>query len=93
MVRIIQVPVPPMPTGWIARRMAAEIWHHGVQRAREKVADAERKLLAAKLPQEKTAAERELLEAHRGLAEARDWEPCHRVTSGRIEQSPASMAN
>ena len=75
MVRIIPVPLLPRPTGWIAQQIAAEIWFYGVQRAQEKVAEAERKLLAAKSPQDKAAAERELLEAHRGLAEARDWEP------------------
>ena len=75
MVRIIPVPVPPKPTGWIAQRMAAEMWFYGVQRAQEKVAEAEQKLLAAKSPRDKAAAERELLDKHHVLAEARDWWP------------------
>ena len=73
--RIVPAPLPARPMGWIERRMAAEIWFYGVQRAQEKVAGAERKLLAAKSPQEKAAAERELLDRHRALAEAREWEP------------------
>ena len=73
MVRIVPVPLFPKPPGWIAQRMAAEMWFYGVERAQEKVAEAERKLLTAKSPEEKTAAEGALLEAHRGLAEARDW--------------------
>lgn len=72
MIRIIHLPRPPE---FLMRQMAARVRFHYMAEARKAVEEAERKLLAATTPQEKAAAQQELLEAHQALAEARDWEP------------------
>ena len=57
------------------RQMTARVRFYYVEAAQKAVAEAERKLLAVKSPEEKATAQRELLEKHRALAEAREWEP------------------
>ncbi|MBE2180186.1 MAG: hypothetical protein IAE97_06910 [Chthoniobacterales bacterium] len=71
MIRIAHLPRPPE---FLMRQMAARVRFHYVAEARKAVEEAERKLLTAKSP-EKAAAERELLEKHKALAEAREWKP------------------
>ena len=72
MIRIVHLPRPPE---FLMRQMAARVRFYYVEAAQKAVAEAERKLLAAKSPEEKATAQRELLEKHRALAEAREWEP------------------
>ena len=72
MIRIVHLPRPPE---FLMRQMAARVRFYYVTEARKAVEEAERKLLAAKSPEEKAAAQRELLEKHRALAEAREWRP------------------
>ena len=72
MIRLVHLPPPPE---FLMRQMAARVRFYYVEAAQKAVEEAERKLLGAKSPEDKTAAERELLEAHSGLAEAKDWWP------------------
>lgn len=72
MIRLVHLPPPPE---FLMRQMAARVRFLYVEAAQKAVAEAERKLLAVKSPEDKTVAERELLEAHRGLVEAREWRP------------------
>lgn len=72
MIRLVHLPRPPE---FLMRQMAARVRFYYVEAAQKAVAEAERKLLAVKSPEEKTAAEEALLEAHRALAEAREWRP------------------
>lgn len=72
MIRIVHLPRPPE---FLMRQMAARARFYYVEAAQKAVEEAERKLLAAKSPEEKATAQRELLEKHRALAEARDWWP------------------
>ena len=72
MIRLVHLPRPPE---FLMRQMAARVRFYYVEAAQKAVAEAERKLLAAKSPEEKATAQRELLEKHRALAEAREWEP------------------
>lgn len=74
MVRVIPVPLPTRLTGWMERQIAARVRFYEVEQAKEALAKAERKLLAATTPQETASAQRELIERHRTLAEAREWE-------------------
>ena len=70
MIRLVHLPRPPE---LLMRQMAARVRFYYVEAAQKAVAEAERKLLAVKSPEEKATAQRELLEKHRALAEARDW--------------------
>ena len=72
MIRLVHLPPPPE---FLMRQMAARVRFYYVEAAQKAVAEAERKLLAVKSPEEKAAAERELLDKHGALAEARDWWP------------------
>ena len=71
MIRLVHLPRPPE---FLMRQMAARVRFYYVAEARKAVEEAERKLLAAKSPEEKATAQRELLEKHRALAEEMEWE-------------------
>lgn len=75
MIKVTTLVLPGSPMGWVERQVAAEAYYYYLDLARKGVAEAEKGLLAAKTPEEKTAAEQKFLEAHRELAKAKDWKP------------------